>query len=340
MIKVLVVDDSPLVQQLLSHMLSQAEDIQVVGCAGDPYEAREMIKALSPHVLTLDVEMPKMDGIAFLRNLMKLRPMPVVMISTLTEKGAAITLEALALGAVDYICKPKHDLSITLLEYQEELLEKVRLAASSRVHPPSPPPQITTAPEGKLKNRLVAIGASTGGTEAIQRLVTPLPESFPPILIAQHIPAAFSASFARRLDSYARMTVIESRGGEIVKPGMVYIAPGHAHLVVERRGGHMFTALRDTDPVNRHKPSVDVLFDSVAEIGAKSTIGVLLTGMGRDGARGLMNLRQQGGYTLAQDEASCVVWGMPGAAVELGAACEQVHLDRMAGRLLQLLKSD
>ncbi|MGI2258485.1 protein-glutamate methylesterase/protein-glutamine glutaminase [Shewanella sp. GXUN23E] len=340
MIKVLVVDDSALVRQLLTHMLSQAPDIEVVGTAEDPYEARDKIKLLNPDVLTLDVEMPKMDGIAFLRNLMKLRPMPVVMISTLTEKGAAITLEALSLGAVDYIAKPKNDLSNKLTEYQDELLEKIRLAARCRIRA-TPLVAKPAVEEGlKLKNRLIAIGASTGGTEAIAQVVSQLPENFPPIVIAQHIPAAFSASFARRLDSKSAMTVQEACGNEMLKQGNVYVAPGDKHLVVVRRGAHLYTMLQDTEPVNRHKPSVEVLFNSIANCAAKTTIGVMLTGMGKDGAEGMLNMMNQGAYTIAQDEASSVVWGMPGAVVDIGAAKEQQSLNKMASRLLQLLKVD
>ncbi|WP_372870048.1 chemotaxis response regulator protein-glutamate methylesterase [Shewanella sp.] len=339
MIRVLIIDDSALVRQLLSHMLSQAEDIEVVGCAEDPYQAREMIKELSPHVLTLDIEMPKMDGIAFLRNLMKLRPMPVVMVSSLTEKGASITLEALSLGAVDFIHKPKKDIATGLIEYKDELLEKIRQAAISRVKPNSPPPPEQEYPT-KLKSRVVAIGASTGGTEAIQRLISQLPANFPPIVIAQHIPAAFSASFAKRLDLNSQMTVVEAVGNELLRPGCVYIAPGHCHLAVKRVGVNFHTLLLDTEPVNRHKPSVDVLFDSVADVMGKAAIGVILTGMGRDGAKGLLKMRNEGAHTIAQDEASSVVWGMPGSSVEIGAVCEQLHLDKIATRLLGLLKID
>ncbi|MES9868049.1 MAG: chemotaxis response regulator protein-glutamate methylesterase, partial [Candidatus Thiodiazotropha sp. LLP2] len=290
MIKVLVVDDSALVRQLLTHMLSQATDIEVVGTAEDPYEARDKIKLLNPDVLTLDVEMPKMDGISFLRNLMKLRPMPVIMVSTLTEKGATITLEALSLGAIDYIAKPKNDLSNKLTEYQDELLEKIRLAARSRVR--ATPLAVKPAVEQglKLKNRLIAIGASTGGTEAIAQVVSQLPENFPPIVIAQHIPAAFSTSFARRLDSKSAMTVQEACGNEMIKQGNVYVAPGDKHLIVVRRGAHLYTMLQDSEPVNRHKPSVEVLFNSIANCAAKTTIGVMLTGMGKDGAEGMLNM--------------------------------------------------
>ncbi|ABV34795.1 Protein-glutamate methylesterase [Shewanella sediminis HAW-EB3] len=341
MIKVLIVDDSPLVRQLLTHLLSDTSDISVVGAAEDPYEARELIKRFNPDVLTLDIEMPKMDGIAFLRNLMKLRPMPVVMISTLTEKGAAVTLEALSIGAVDFISKPKSDLTNKLMEYRDELIEKVRFAAKSKVRPtsPIPAPKLCTSPTGCSQNQLIAIGASTGGTEAIQRLICQLPSDVPPIVIAQHIPAAFSASFAKRLDSHASMRVIEAQGGELLKPGTAYIAPGSAHLIIEKRGGLLYTRLLDSEPVNRHKPSVDVLFDSVAETAGKSALGVILTGMGKDGAKGLLNMKQSGAYTLAQDEASSVVWGMPGAAVELDANCEELHIDRIPAKLLSVMKN-
>ncbi|WP_299797790.1 chemotaxis response regulator protein-glutamate methylesterase [uncultured Shewanella sp.] len=341
MIKVLIVDDSPLVRQLLSHLLSDTTDIEVVGAAEDPYEARELIKKVNPDVLTLDIEMPKMDGIAFLRNLMKLRPMPVIMVSTLTEKGAAVTLEALSLGAIDFISKPKSDLTNRLMEYRDELIEKVRFAAKSKVRPgsPLPPPKLSATPAKCSQNQLIAIGASTGGTEAIQRLICQLPADIPPVVIAQHIPAAFSASFAKRLDSHASMKVIEAQGGERLSPGTAYIAPGSAHLTIEEKGGVLYTRLLDTEPVNRHKPSVDVLFNSVAETAGKSALGVILTGMGKDGAKGLLNMKRTGAYTLAQDEASSVVWGMPGAAVELDANCEELHIDRIPAKLLSLMKS-
>jgi len=341
MIKVLIVDDSPLVRQLLTHLLSDTPDINVVGAAEDPYEARELIKKVNPDVLTLDIEMPKMDGIAFLRNLMKLRPMPVVMISTLTEKGAAVTLEALSIGAIDFISKPKSDLTTKLMEYRDELIEKVRFAAKSRVRPtaPIPTPKLSTSPTRYSQNQLIAIGASTGGTEAIQRLICQLPADAPPIVIAQHIPAAFSASFAKRLNSHASMRVIEAQGGELLKAGTAYIAPGSAHLIIEKRGGLLYTKLLDSAPVNRHKPSVDVLFDSVAQAAGKSALGVILTGMGKDGAKGLLHMKMSGSFTLAQDEASSVVWGMPGAAVELDANCDELHIDRIPAKLLSVMKN-
>ncbi|MBV7316945.1 chemotaxis response regulator protein-glutamate methylesterase [Shewanella sp. NIFS-20-20] len=339
MIKVLVIDDSALVRQLLTHMLEQANDITVVGCAENPLQAREMIKTLSPDVLTLDIEMPKMDGIAFLRNLMRLRPMPVVMISTLTEKGAAITLEALSLGAIDFIAKPKNDLQNSLPTYQAELLDKVRQAARCRVRS-TPPPSTTAVPHDlKLKNRIIAIGASTGGTEAIAQLISALPANFPPVVIAQHIPAAFSASFARRLDAKCNLNVSEARGNEVLKAGYVYVAPGDKHMTIVKKGMQFYTQLVDTAPVNRHKPSVEVLFNSIAECAAQQSIGVMLTGMGKDGAQGLLAMKEHGSYNLCQDEATSVVWGMPGAAVAIDAHHEQQPLHLIANRLLSLLKS-
>ena len=341
MIKVLVVDDSPLVRQLLTHLLSDTPDIQVVGSAEDPYEARELIKKLHPDVLTLDIEMPKMDGIAFLRNLMKLKPMPVIMVSTLTEKGAAITLEALSIGAVDFILKPKSDLTNKLMDYREELIDKIRFAFKSKIRPHTsiPKPIVTKDKTSYLQNQVIAIGASTGGTEAIQRVICQLPTNLPPIVIAQHIPAAFSASFAKRLNKNAGMTVIEAQGGEQLKYGTAYLAPGNAHLIVEKRGMSLYTKLLDTEPVNRHKPSVDVLFDSVADSVGKAALGVILTGMGQDGAKGLLKMKKQGSFTLAQDEASSVVWGMPGAAVDINASSEVLHIDRIPPKILSLLTS-
>ncbi|NRB22289.1 chemotaxis response regulator protein-glutamate methylesterase [Shewanella sp.] len=341
MISVLVIDDSPLVRKLLSHLLNNDDDIKVVATAEDPYEARDLIKKLNPDVLTLDIEMPKMDGIAFLRNIMKLRPMPVIMVSTLTAKGAAVTLEALSIGAVDFISKPRSDLTNQLMGYKQELIDKVRLAYKSKARPKSLSAATTKPLSGEMfSNRLIAIGASTGGTEAIQSVLMRMPSNTPPVVIAQHIPVAFSASFAKRLDNNCPMNVIQAQGGERLRPGTAYLAPGNMHMLIERRGGLLFTKLVDSDPVNRHKPSVDVLFNSVAETSAKSTIGMLLTGMGSDGAKGLLNLKNKGAYTIAQDEASSVVWGMPGAAVELDAHYELMHLDKIPQKLLFLLKTE
>lgn len=340
MIKVLVIDDSALVRQLLSHMLSLAADIEVVGCAEDPYQAREMIKQLHPHVLTLDIEMPKMDGIAFLRNLMRLRPMPVIMVSTLTEQGASATLEALALGAIDFIPKPKNDLANRLKDYQDELVDKIRLAAKSKAQIPVQPPQLapTSCANDQFQDKILAIGASTGGTEAIQRIISQLPANYPPIVIAQHIPPAFSASFAKRLNGYTSIKVSEAKGNERLLPGHAYLAPGGAHLAVQRRGRNYYTQIIDSEPVNRHKPSVDVLFNSIAECVGSDSLGLILTGMGKDGAQGLLAMKKIGSHTIAQDEASSVVWGMPGAAVAIEAHNEQLSIDNVPNRLIAIMK--
>ncbi len=345
-IKVLIVDDSALVRQMLSEMLGSAPDIEVVGTAQDPYVARERIKSLNPDVLTLDVEMPRMDGVTFLRNLMRLRPMPVVMVSTLTEKGADITLQALELGAVDFVSKPKTDLSHTLEDYAEEIIAKVRNAAVARVQPLT-----TVAPRRdadavlgrkagsghfRTTERILAIGASTGGTEAIKAVLQQLPADTPGTVITQHIPEAFSAPFARRMNDNSAMTVCEAEDGQQIITGHVYIAPGNRHLMVERDGARYVCRLHDGPPVNRHKPSVDVLFRSVAQNVGSNAVAVLLTGMGDDGARGLLEIQQTGAPTIAQDENSSVVWGMPGAAVNLGAADEVLPLNKIAQRLAAL----
>ena len=362
-IRVLVVDDSALVRKILSELLSSDPAIEVVGTAGDAYVARQRIKDLNPDVLTLDVEMPKMDGVTFLRNLMRLRPMPVVMVSSLTDRGADITLDALALGAVDYLTKPKIDLAATLSDYREELLAKVRTAATARVRalsdaqatamtrtgagpgavvprhsadvvlPKAPPRQFRTT------ERIIAIGASTGGTEAIKNVLMGLPPDTPGVLITQHIPKAFSTPFARRMNSCCQMTVYEAEDGQQVLPGHVYIAPGDRHLLLVRDGARYLCRLDDGPPVNRHKPSVDVLFRSVAQQAGRNAIGVILTGMGRDGAEGLKEMRAAGSPTIAQDEATSVVWGMPGAAVEVGAALQTLPLEAISARICALADS-
>ena len=355
-IRVLIVDDSALVRSLLSDILKAAPGIEVVGVAADAHAAREKIKQLNPDVLTLDVEMPKMDGITFLRNLMRLRPMPVVMVSSLTERGADVTLDALALGAVDYLSKPKIDLAATLKDYAEELVEKVRIAARASVRaldprqaraPGVPGPAhsadavLPKAPARtrplRTTDRVIAIGASTGGTEAIKEVLIRLPPDCPGVVIAQHIPKAFSTPFARRMNDCCPMiTVCEAQDGQHVLPGHAYIAPGDQHLMLVRDGTRYVCRLDDGVPVNRHKPSVDVLFRSVAQNAGRNAIGVLLTGMGKDGARGLKEMLDSGSRTLAQDEATSVVWGMPGEAVTLGAAEHVVALESVAGRVLAL----
>ncbi len=337
-IKVLVVDDSALVRQLMTQLLEEDPGIEVVGAAADPYIARDKIKQLDPDVLTLDVEMPRMDGLTFLRNLMRLRPMPVVMVSTLTERGAQVTLDALSLGAVDFIAKPKLDVARGLSEYAGVLIEKVKQAAKARVvaFAPERGGDAPAAPAVAYRttHRLLAIGASTGGTEAIREVLAQMPADAPATVIAQHIPGAFSAPFAERLDRHSRMTVLHVERDQELLPGHAYVAPGGRHLRVYRSGARWHCRLGDDDPVRRHRPSVDALFESVAEHVGSNASAALLTGMGDDGARGLLALRKAGAATLAQDEASSVVWGMPGAAVALGAAQETVPLSLVAQRLL------
>ncbi len=355
-IRVLIVDDSALVRQILTEALGQDPGIEVVGTAADPYAAREKIKKLNPDVLTLDVEMPRMDGLTFLSNLMRLRPMPVVMVSSLTEQGAAVTLQALELGAIDFVTKPKVDLAHTLDDYVLEIREKVRIAARARVQErrtPPPAPSTRLAPVGekysadvilqrdgqrrpfKTTEGIVAIGASTGGTEAIKEVLVRMPLTCPGIVIAQHIPEAFSGPFARRMDSLAAITVCEAADGQQVLPGHAYIAPGSRHLMLVRDGARYVCRLHDGPPVNRHRPSVDVLFRSVAANAGQNAVGVILTGMGDDGARGLKEMHEAGAPTIAQDDQTSVVWGMPGQAVKLGGVDKILPLETIAAQILR-----
>ena len=353
-IKVLVVDDSALVRQILVQVLNAAPDVEVVGTASDPFMARDRIKELNPDVLTLDVEMPRMDGLTFLANLMRLRPMPVVMVSSLTDQGADTTLKALELGAIDFVSKPKIDVAGTLADFGDEILGKIRMAASARVMARAPATPGRVAPKYsadavlpanggarmlRTTDRIIAIGASTGGTEAIREVLMGLPADCPAIVIAQHIPEAFSLPFTRRMDSLAAMSVVEPVDGQYIMPGHVYIAPGARHLLVERDGTRYRCRLNDGPPVNRHCPSVDVLFRSVAQNVGPNAVGVILTGMGDDGARGLKEMLDAGARTLAQDEASSVVWGMPGAAVKLGGAQDVLPLGRVAGHIMNLAQT-
>ena len=354
MIKVLIVDDSAVVRKLLSTILSEDPQIEVIGTAIDAYMAREKIKKLNPDVLTLDVEMPKMDGVTFLRNLMSLRPMPVIMVSTLTEKGPAVTLDALDYGAVDFVCKPKIDISHSLYDYADELIGKVKAASKVRVRQYQKRKQ-SVATNIQTKDRhgvdavvstlsakrhfnttdkIIAIGASTGGTEAIREVLEVLPASMPGIVVTQHIPAAFSKAFAERVNSKSIINVVEACDGDLILPGHAYIAPGDKHLLVIKDGARWRCKLSDDVPVNRHKPSVDVLFRSVANSAGPNAIGVILTGMGKDGAQGLKDMMDTGAKTIAQDEATSVVWGMPGSAVELGAAKEILPLENISARLM------
>jgi two-component system chemotaxis response regulator CheB len=358
-IRVLIIDDSALVRRILSELLSADREIEVVGTASDAYMARDKIKQFEPDVLTLDVEMPKMDGVTFLRNLMRLRPMPVVMVSSLTEHGAEITLDALAVGAVDYLPKPKIDVAATLGDYADELRAKIKAAAKARVRPytgpaPSSPGMPVVAPrysadavlaktaaprQFRTTDRIIAIGASTGGTEAIKDVLVQLPADTPGIVIAQHIPKAFSTPFARRMDACCQMTVYEAEDGQQILPGHVYIAPGDRHLLVVRDGARYVCKLDNGQAVNRHKPSVDVLFRSVAQQAGRNAIGVILTGMGKDGAMGLKEMRDAGCPTIAQDEATSVVWGMPREAVALGAAAHILALQDIPAKVRALAES-
>ncbi|HEY5851935.1 MAG TPA: chemotaxis response regulator protein-glutamate methylesterase [Lysobacter sp.] len=342
-IRVLVVDDSALVRQLMTQLLGDAEGIEIVGTAADPYIAREKIKQLNPDVLTLDVEMPRMDGLTFLRNLMRLRPMPVVMVSTLTERGAQVTLDALALGAVDFIAKPKIDVVRGFSDYAAVLVEKIRQAARARIAPvvgAQPPVPELQSIGYRTTDRLLAIGASTGGTEAIREVLARMPADAPAIVIAQHIPAAFSGAFAERLNRHSRMTVVHVEHDQPLLAGHAYVAPGGRHLRVHRSGARWQCRLGDDEPVRRHRPSVDALFESVAEHAGANASAALLTGMGDDGARGMLALRKAGGMTFAQDEASSVVWGMPGAAVALFAVVEVLPLQHIAHHLLCTAPND
>jgi len=342
MTRVLIIDDSAYVRQIMTQILRADPGIEVVGCASDAHVAREMIRRLNPDVLTLDIEMPRMDGLTFLRHLMRLRPMPVVMVSSLTERGAEVTLEALAVGAVDFMPKPRTDLDATLREYGAELISKVKAAAQVDVRTPAAPGARGAPGAGaghlvRTTNIILAIGASTGGTEAIRELLAGLPADAPGCVITQHLPKAFSAAFARRLNEASALCVQEAEDGQQVLPGHAYVAPGDRHLRIERDGTRYLCRLDQGAAVNRHRPSVDVLFHSVAGAAGARSIGVLLTGMGRDGAQGLLQMRNSGGQTVAQDEASSVVWGMPGEAVALKAAQLVLPLPVIPGRIMTLV---
>ena len=336
-IKVLIIDDSALIRQMLKEVLTGSDDIDVVGTAADPFIAREKIKRLNPDVLTLDVEMPRMSGLQFLSNLMRLRPMPVVMVSTLTEAGAPETLEALEIGAVDYIAKPKAKDVVEFSDFVENLLEKVRMAAKARLRPYNPVQRTPVPTLAKVPyKRMICIGASTGGTEAIRELLGGLPQNCPPVVITQHIPEVFSASFAMRLDRSLAMEVREAEDGLKVLPGRVIIAKVNTHLTFRKQGVHIVCKLSDTERVNRHKPAVEVMFDAIAQVTpATKLVAVMLTGMGADGAKAMKRLKDAGARCLAQDESSSVVWGMPKAAYDLGAVDEMVSLSNIASKMLK-----
>lgn len=341
--RVLIIDDSALVRSLLTEIINREPDMEAIGAAPDPLAAREMIRASNPDVLTLDVEMPKMDGLDFLERLMRLRPLPVVMVSTLTERGAEVTLRALELGAVDFVAKPRIGIASGMQELARDITDRIRAAAHAKLHRRAGVPHAPVA-EGQSKARpasysrlstekLIAIGASTGGTEAIREVLTRLPADCPAVLITQHMPPGFTRSFAQRLDSLCRITVSEAQDGERVLPGHAYVAPGGRHMRLARSGSNYVVTLDDGEPVNRHRPSVDVLFRSVAANAGRNAMGVMLTGMGKDGAAAMLEMKRAGSFTIAQDEASCIVFGMPKEAIALGAVDEVLPLTRIAERL-------
>ena len=331
-IKVLVVDDSAVARQLLSNYLSRDPAITVVGTAPDPYLAWERIRALAPDVLTLDIDMPRMDGVTFLEKLMRRRPMPVVMVSSHTAAGCTTTLRALELGAVDFVTKPSVGLREAFPDLATELIDKVKVAAAATLRRPSPSPTPRPLASRGLRSaqRLIAIGASTGGTEALREFLAVLPADAPAILVVQHMPEYFTRAFANRLDGLCSVRVREAEDGDSVLPGHVLIAPGNRHMRLVRDGAAYRIGIATDAPVNRHRPSVDVLFHSCADLAGPTAVGIIMTGMGDDGARGLLAMRHAGAITLAQDEASCVVFGMPKAAIQLGAADQVVPLARLA----------
>ncbi len=349
-IKVLVVDDSALIRSLLTEIINQQPDMQVVAVAPDPLVARELIKQHDPDVLTLDVEMPRMDGLDFLERLMRLRPMPVLMVSSLTDQGSEVTLRALELGAIDYVSKPKVGIAQGLKDYADVIAEKLRACAVAKIRPKTQQRQQAQAQQRAASvaaslqqvryastEKVIFVGASTGGTEAVKDFLIDLPADMPAILITQHMPENFTRTFAQRLDGLCVLKVKEAVHNERVLPGHVYIAPGNQHLEIRRSGANYMTRLTSDAPVNRHRPSVDVLFDSAAHYAGHNAVGVILTGMGKDGAAGLLRMKQAGAYTLAQDEASCVVYGMPKEAVALGAVDQVLPLTDLPGCVIRHL---
>ena len=354
--RVIVVDDSALVRSLLAEIINRQPDMECIGTANDPLVAREMIREKNPDVITLDVEMPKMDGIDFLGRIMRLRPMPVLMISTLTERGAEVTMRALELGAVDFVAKPRVGVANGLNQLSTEIVEKIRIAASAHVHrmvkpaasaaesattgAPKPPVSSATL-LGKLSTeKLIAIGASTGGTEAIKEVLIQMPADAPAIVITQHMPPGFTTSFAARLNSLCQITVKEATHGERLLPGHAYIAPGGKQFSISRSGANYVAVVDEqAPPVNRHKPSVEVLFKSVAQFAGRIAFGVMLTGMGADGATAMREMKDAGSYNYVQDEASCIVFGMPREAIAHGAADEVLPLTQIAPALLAKLRA-
>ncbi|NBW79638.1 MAG: chemotaxis response regulator protein-glutamate methylesterase [Betaproteobacteria bacterium] len=352
-IRVVVVDDSALVRSLLTEIINKQPDMECVGAANDPLIAREMIRELDPDVITLDIEMPKMDGLEFLSRLMRLRPMPVVMISTLTERGAEVTMRALELGAVDFVAKPRIGLVDGIKELSVSIVDKVRIASKAHIKRSVAPksqgagssshglevPASVPVPLGRISTeKLVAVGASTGGTEAIKEVLIKMPADSPGIVITQHMPPGFTTSFAARLNSLCQITVQEATNGTRVLPGHAYIAPGGKQFRIDRSGANYVCVVEDAELVNRHRPSVEVLFQSVAKFVGRNAIGIMLTGMGNDGARAMKEMKDAGSYNYVQDESSCIVFGMPREAILAGAADEVLPLTEIAAAVLSRLK--
>lgn len=348
----IVVDDSALVRSLLSEIINRQRDMECIGTANDPLMAREMIRELNPDVITLDVEMPRMDGIDFLGRLMRLRPTPVVMISTLTERGAEVTMKALELGAVDFVAKLRVGLASGLNELASQIVEKIRVAAVAQVRR-APAREAASgagaagaaaaAPASALLGRLsteklICIGASTGGTEAIKEVLVHMPADSPAIVITQHMPPGFTTSFAARLNGLCQITVKEAANGERILPGHAYIAPGGTQFRVARSGANYVAVVDDGPAVNRHKPSVEVLFKSAAAVVGRNAFGIMLTGMGNDGAAAMREMKDAGSYNYVQDEASCIVFGMPREAIAHGAADEVLPLGQIAPALIARLR--
>lgn len=354
-IRVIVVDDSALVRGLLTEIINRQSDMECIGAANDPLIAREMIRERNPDVITLDIEMPKMDGLDFLERLMRLRPMPVVMISTLTERGAEVTIRALELGAVDFVSKPRIGLADGIKELAGQIVEKIRIASNAHIRRLAPAAAGTSSSTASANagagapapltigrvstEKLIAIGASTGGTEAIKEILVRMPANAPAIVITQHMPPGFTTSFAARLNGLCQITVQEAENGARILPGHAYIAPGGKQFRVDKSGANYVAVVEDAEAVNRHKPSVEVLFKSVAKVVGRNALGVMLTGMGNDGAKAMKEMRDAGSYNFVQDEATCIVFGMPREAILHGAADEILPLQDIAAALLNKLAS-
>ena len=340
-IKVLIVDDSAVVRKIFSEELSKFPDIEIVGTAPDPYVARDKIVALKPDVVTLDIEMPRMDGITFLRKLMKYYPIPVIIVSSLTPKGGKLTLEALDIGAVEVIAKP--GAAYTVGDMSAQLAEKIRAASRARIvkqkedGPGNGGPPEPVRALAQTTNQVIAIGASTGGTEALKAVLTRMPVNSPGIVVVQHMPANFTTAFAERLNGLCPMTVREARNNDSVTQGTVLIAPGNFHMLLRRSGARYYVEVKDGPMVHHQRPAVDVLFKSAAQVAGANSIGVILTGMGADGAAGMLDMKKAGARTIAQDENSCVVFGMPKEAIKLGGADRVLPLDQIAAELVRMM---